>query len=135
MKHLKALKPVEKPDNWADFIVLVKKANENYLRLCIPGHPINQLHTAHFLTRKVVKPNTVTQKFSVAAKNVFWMVPLTESSTTFCTYQLLKLLFGINAVPEIFHAELIKTFGGYRTVKYASSKMYSTAYELEAGTD
>lgn len=46
------------------------------------------------------------------------MIPLNEQSSKLCTfntpfgrYRFLRLPFGINAAPEIFHAEMVKLFG------------------------
>lgn len=48
----------------------------------------------------------------------FWMIPLSEKSSRLCTfntpfgrYRFLRVPFGINAAPEIFHAEMMKLFG------------------------
>lgn len=57
--------------------------------------------------------------FSSLDANIgFWMIPLNEKSSTLCTfntpfgrYRFLRLPFGINAAPEIFHAEMVKLFG------------------------
>lgn len=55
---------------------------------------------------------------SLDANSDFWMIPLNEQSSKLCTfntpfgrYRFLRLPFGINAAPEIFHSQMMKLFG------------------------
>lgn len=122
MLNMKVITPVSEPTEWVNSIVLVTKPNGN-LRICLdPRHLNKAILRPHFPFPNIedCKSKLSGSKYFSAldANSGFWMVPLNEQSSKLCTfntpfgrYRFLRLPFGINAAPEIFHAEMVKLFG------------------------
>lgn len=122
MLNMKVIIPVSEPTEWVNSIVLVTKPNGN-LRICLdPRHLNKAILRPHYPFPNIedCKAKLVGSKYFTAldANSGFWMIPLDEASSKLCTfntpfgrYRFLRLPFGINAAPEIFHAEMIKLFG------------------------
>ena len=122
MSSLNVITRVEEPTEWVNSIVIVKKPNGS-LRICLDPRNLNQaILRPHFPFPNIdfLKSKLSGSKFfsSLDANCGFWMVPLDEASSKLCTfntpfgrYRFLRLPFGINAAPEIFHGEMIKLFG------------------------
>lgn len=102
-------------------IVLVKKPIGK-LRLCLDPRNLNKaILRSHYIfpTLEDTKSQLYNAKYfsTLDANSGFWTIPLDEYSSKLCTfitpfgrYRFLRLPFGINAAPEIFHAEMIKLF-------------------------
>lgn len=119
---------VEEPTEWVSSIVLTSK-KDGKLRLCIDPRKLNEaIMRSHyqFPTIDEIKNSLAgAQYFSTLDANKgFWMLKLDEASSKLCTfiapqgrYRFLRLPFGINAAPEIFHREMTKRFGDIEGVK------------------
>lgn len=132
---------VEEPTDWVNSIVLTSKKNGK-LRLCIDPRKLNKsIMRAHyqFPTIDEIKNSLSGAHFfsTLDANKGFYMLKLDEASSKLCTfitpegrYRFLRLPFGINAAPEIFHSEMTKNFSDLEGVKimmdglliYASTK-------------
>lgn len=122
MENLNVIKKVTEPTEWVSSIVLVTKPNGS-IRLCLDPRNLNKaILRPHFPFPNVedCKARLNGSKYftSLDANSGFWMVPLEEGSSKLCTfntpfgrYRFLRLPFGINAAPEIFHAQMVKLFG------------------------
>lgn len=122
MMNLNVIKKVDEPTEWVNSIVLVSKSNGS-LRLCLDPRNLNRaILRPHFPFPNIedCKAKLSGSKYfsSLDANSGFWMIPLSEQSSKLCTfntpfgrYRFLRLPFGINAAPEIFHAEMVKLFG------------------------
>ncbi|XP_055916267.1 uncharacterized protein LOC129949066 [Eupeodes corollae] len=121
LENLNVITEVKEPTTWVNSIVLVKKPNGN-LRLCLDPRNLNKaILRPHFQFPNVedIKAQLSGSKyFSVLdANSGFWMIQLDEESSMLCTFhtpfgrrRFLRLPFGINAAPEIFHCEMVKQF-------------------------
>lgn len=119
---------VEEPTDWVSSIVITSKKNGK-LRLCIDPRKLNQaIMRAYyqFPTIDEIKNSLCgAQYFSTLDANKgFYMLKLDESSSKLCTfitpqgrYRSLRLPFGINSAPEIFHSEMSKRFHDIQGVK------------------
>lgn len=117
MEQLGVVRKVTHPTSWVNAIVLVAKKNGS-IRVCLDPRPLNRavrraqysLPTVPELAARL-RGATV---FSVLdARCGFWMVQLDDASADLCTfstpfgrYQFLRLPYGINCAPEVFHAKL-----------------------------
>lgn len=109
------------PTDWVSNIVVVEKSH-NRLRICLdPRHLNKAVKRSHFLlpTLDEIVSNLAGAKFfsKCDAKNGFWMLRLDEESSKLCTFstpegrfRFLRMPFGINCAPEIFHNEMHKIF-------------------------
>lgn len=122
MINLKVISKVEEPTEWVSSIVLVSKPN-SHIRLCLDPRNLNKaILRPHFSFPNIddCKAKLSGSRFfsTLDANSGFWMIPLDEDFSKLCTfntpfgrYKFLCLPFGINAAPEIFHAEMVKLFG------------------------
>lgn len=122
--EIKVIAPISEPTEWVSSIVLVKKPNGR-LRLCLDPRNLNEaILRPHFPFPSIedCKAKLYGSKYfsTLDANSGFWMVPLSENSSRLCTFntpfgrfKFLRLPFGINAAPEIFHGEMLKTFWRY----------------------
>ncbi|XP_036341596.1 uncharacterized protein K02A2.6-like [Rhagoletis pomonella] len=122
MMKLKVIEPVSEPTEWVNSIVLVAKPNGD-LRVCLDPKNLNKA----IVRPRFSFPNIDECKSQMAGSKIFstldansgfWMIPLDIESSKLCTfntpfgrYRFLRLPFGINAAPEIFHSEMIRLFG------------------------
>lgn len=121
MVKLGIIKREDGPTDWVSNIVVVEKADKK-LRICLdPRHLNKAVKRSHFLlpTLDEITSNLSGAKFfsKCDAKNGFWMVRLDEESSKLCTFstpegrfRFLRMPFGINCAPEIFHNEMQKIF-------------------------
>ncbi|XP_055841107.1 uncharacterized protein LOC129908549 [Episyrphus balteatus] len=142
METLKVIEKVEEPTEWVNSIVLVKKANGK-LRICLDPRNLNKaLLRAHYVFPNIdeIKSKLSGSKFftTLDANSGFWVIPLDDESSKLCTfitpfgrYRFLRLPFGINAAPEIFHAEMIKHFSDIDGVEIYIDDFFLHAPTLE----
>nr|XP_034840382.1 uncharacterized protein LOC117996432 [Maniola hyperantus] len=121
MVKLNIIKKEDEPTDWVSNIVIVEKPDKK-LRLCLDPRNLNQaIKRSHFQlpTLDEMASNLSGAKYfsKCDAKNGFWMIRLDESSSKLCTfstpygrYRFLRMPFGINCAPEIFHNEMDKIF-------------------------
>ncbi|CAF4891510.1 unnamed protein product [Pieris macdunnoughi] len=112
---------VEEPTEWVSSIVIASKKNGK-LRLCIDPRKLNKaiMHPHYqFPTIDEIKSSlSGTQYFTTLDANKgFYMLKLDEASSKLCTfitpqgrYRFLRLPFGINAAPELFHSIMTNRF-------------------------
>ncbi|XP_037828511.1 uncharacterized protein K02A2.6-like [Lucilia sericata] len=122
MTELNVIEPISEPTEWVSSIVIVSKPNGS-LRICLDPRNLNKaILRPHFPFPNIedCKSRLGGSKYfsSLDANSGFWMIPLNEKSSKLCTfntpfgrYRFLRLPFGINAGPEIFHAEMVRLFG------------------------
>lgn len=117
MEKLGVVRKVTHPTSWVNAIVLVAK-KDGSIRVCLDPRPLNRavqraqysLPTVPELAARL-RGATV---FSVLdARCGFWMVEIDDASADLCTfstpfgrYQFLRLPYGVNCAPEVFHAKL-----------------------------
>ncbi|XP_055911526.1 uncharacterized protein K02A2.6-like [Eupeodes corollae] len=142
MENLKVILKVEEPTEWVNSIVLVKKANGK-LRICLDPRNLNKaILRAHFVFPNIdeIKSKLSGSKYfsTLDANSGFWVIPLDDESSKLCTfitpfgrYRFLRLPFGINAAPEIFHAEMIKHFSDIDGVEIYIDDFFLHAATLE----
>lgn len=117
MESLGVIRKVTHPTDWVNAIVLVAK-KDGSIRVCLDPRPLN-----HAVRRAQYSLPTVPELaarlrgatvFSVLdARCGFWMIQIDEASADLCTfstpfgrYQFLRLPYGINCAPEVFHSKL-----------------------------
>jgi hypothetical protein len=114
MEKLGIIEVVEEPTDWVNSMVTVAKPDGS-LRICLDPRDLNkairrehyQLPTIDEITSKLAG----AEYFSVLdASSGFWQVCLDAESSKLCTfntpfgrYKFLRLPFGINSAPEVFH--------------------------------
>ncbi|XP_055923337.1 uncharacterized protein K02A2.6-like [Eupeodes corollae] len=142
MENLKVILKFEKPTEWVNSIVLVKKANGK-LRVCLDPRNLNKaILRAHFVFPNIdeIKSKLSGSKYfsTLDANSGFWVIPLDDESSKLCLfitpfgrYRFLRLPFGINAAPEIFHAEMIKHFSDIDGVEIYIDDFFLHAATLE----
>lgn len=119
---------VDEPTAWVNSIVIVSKPDGS-LRICLDPRKLNKaILRSHYPFPNIdeVKSDLSGSHFftKLDAKSGFWMLKLDEESSKLCTfitplgrYRFLRLPFGINAAPEIFHNEMVKRFGDIKGLK------------------
>ena len=124
---LNVVKKVTEPTEWVNSIVLVKKATGK-IRLCLDPRNLNKAilrphHSFPNIDDCKAKLKGSQYFSSLDANRGFWMIPLDEFLSKLCTFntpfgrfRFLRLPFGINAAPEIFHSEMVKHFGDIKGV-------------------
>lgn len=142
MENMKVILKVEEPTEWVNSIVLVKKPNGK-LRICLDPRNLNKaILRAHYFfpTIDEIKSKLSGSKFfsTLDANSGFWVIPLDDESSKLCTfitpfgrYRFLRLPFGINAAPEIFHAEMVKHFSDIEGVEIYIDDFFLHAATLE----
>ncbi len=121
MVDLNILAKVTKPTKWVSSFVLRRKKNGE-LRICLDPRNLNKaIKREHY---KLPTREEMAAKFEKAsdmskldASKGFWQVKLGEKSsylTTFATpfgrFRFLRLPFGINCAPEVFHRIITEMF-------------------------
>ncbi|CAI6364864.1 unnamed protein product [Macrosiphum euphorbiae] len=121
MCYLKVIERIASPTSWVSSIVIVKKKN-NKLRICLDPRNLNRaISRSHYPlpTFEAVKTQLSGTKFfsTLDANSGFWMIPLDEKSSELCTfntpfgrYKFLRLPYGLNCAPEIFHRIITELF-------------------------
>ncbi|XP_063547273.1 uncharacterized protein K02A2.6-like [Cydia strobilella] len=117
MEKIGVIRKVSHPTEWVNAIVLVAKKNGD-LRVCLDPRPLNRAVRRAQYSLPTVSELAVRLRgaryFSVLdARSGFWMVQLDDASADLCTfatpfgrYQFLRLPYGVNCAPEVFHAKL-----------------------------
>lgn len=115
MENLGVIRKVKYPTDWVHPIVVVTKKN-NDIRICLDPQRLNQaLRRAHYglpTVNEIASRLRGARYFNVLdARCGFWMLKLDSSSADLCTfstpfgrYQFLRLPYGVNCAPEMFHA-------------------------------
>lgn len=121
MEKLGIIQKEDGPTDWVSNIVVVEKPNKS-LRVCLDPKNLNcAVKRSHFQlpTLDEISSNLVGAKYfsKCDAKSGFWMLKLNEKSSKLCTfstpygrYRFLRMPFGINCAPEIFHREMYRIF-------------------------
>lgn len=127
MVELNVIRKVTHPTPWVNSLVIVAKKN-GQLRICLDPRPLNRaIQRAHFHLPTVNELATKLQGakyFSVLdANSGFWALKLDDASADLCTfstpfgrYQYLRLPFGLNCAPEVFHAKIKQYLEGLEGV-------------------
>lgn len=117
MEGLGVVRKVTHPTDWVNAIVLVAK-KDGGIRVCLDPRPLNRaVRRAHYTLPTVGELAARLRGaavFSVLdARCGFWMMTIDDASADLCTfstpfgrYQFLRLPYGINCAPEVFHAKL-----------------------------
>lgn len=117
MESLGVVRKVTHPTDWVNAIVLVPK-RDGSIRVCLDPRPLNRAVRRAQYSLPTVPELAVRLRgaavFSVLdARCGFWMVKIDDASADLCTfstpfgrYQFLRLPYGINCAPEVFHARL-----------------------------
>lgn len=117
MEELGIVRKVNHPTEWVNPIVIAAKKNGD-IRLCLDARVLNNaIRRAHFslpTVSEIAAKLRGAQFFSVLdARCGFWMMKLDDASADLCTfstpfsrYQFLRLPYGINCAPEMFHAKI-----------------------------
>ncbi|KAK0132248.1 hypothetical protein N1851_032926 [Merluccius polli] len=121
MEKMKVITKIEEPTQWVNPIVIVEKPNGK-LRICLDPRDLNtavmrehyQLPTVEEITSRLTKAKYFTV---LDASSGFWQLKLDEASSRLCTfntpfgrYRFLRLAFGINSAPEVFHRTKLEEF-------------------------
>jgi hypothetical protein len=128
MEKMKVIVKIEEPTQWVNPIVIVEKPNGK-LRICLDPRDLNtavmrehyQLPTVEEITCRLSEAKYFTV---LDASSGFWQLKLDEASTRLCTfntpfgrYRFLRLPFGINSAPEVFHRTVRQLFEGIEGVE------------------
>ncbi|XP_039870493.1 uncharacterized protein LOC120723214 [Simochromis diagramma] len=123
MEKMEVITKIEEPTQWVNPIVIVEKATGR-LRVCLDPRDLNtavmrehyQLPTVEEITSRLAKAKYFTV---LDASSGFWQLKLDEASSRLCTfntpfgrYRFLRLPFGINSAPEVFHRTVRQLFEG-----------------------
>ncbi|XP_031333730.1 uncharacterized protein K02A2.6-like [Photinus pyralis] len=118
---------ISEPTAWVNSIVITTKKNGN-LRICLDPRNLNKaIKRSHYPFPNI---DSVTSKLANAcffstldANSGFWTIPLDDQSSKLCTFitpfgrfRFLRLPFGINSAPEIFHATMVDLFAQIKNV-------------------
>lgn len=128
MEKMKVITKIEEPTQWVNPIVIVEKSN-GQLRICLDPRDLNravmrehyQLPTVEEITSRLSKAKHFTV---LDASSGFWQLKLDDDSSRLCTfntpfgrYRFLRLAFGINSAPEVFHRTVRQLFEGIEGVE------------------
>lgn len=124
----KIITKVTEPTEWVNTLVVVEKAQNSKLRVCLDPRDLNKaiqrphypLPTLEDVTTKLAG----AQYFSVLdARSGYWAMKLSEESsflTTFNTpfgrYRFLRLPFGISSAQDEFQRRVDETYEGLKGV-------------------
>ena len=112
---------VEYPTDWVNSIVLVRKPNGS-LRICLDPKDLNksirrehyQLPTFDEISYKLRDAKYFS---TLDAMSGFWQILLDKNSSDLCTfatpygrYKFLRLPYGLNCAPEVFHRKFKEVF-------------------------
>lgn len=121
MEKLGIIVREDAPTDWVSGIVVVEKPDKS-VRVCLdPFHLNKAVRRNHFqlptLEEIASELNGANFFSKLDAKKGFWMLKLSTKSSKLCTfstpfgrYRFLRMPFGINCAPEIFHNEMFKIF-------------------------
>lgn len=122
MVRQKIIKRVDYPTDWVSQMVIVQKPKSNKLRICLDPRPLNKvLKRSHFklpTLDEMLSQTTGAKYFTkLDALKGFWLLPLNEKSSNYCTFnspfgrfKFLRLPYGLNCASEIFHKTISDIF-------------------------
>ncbi|XP_057184972.1 uncharacterized protein K02A2.6-like [Triplophysa rosa] len=128
MTLMGVIEKVEKPTEWVNSMVCVKKTNGD-LRVCMDPKDLNaNIQREHYQipTREEIISEMGGAKFftKLDASQGFWQLKLHEDSTHYCTfntpfgrYSFLRMPFGISSAPEVFHKAMEHMIEGIQGVR------------------
>lgn len=117
MEELGVVRKVTHPTDWVNAIVLIAK-KDGGIRVCLDPRPLNRAvrraqYTLPTVSELAARLRGATVFSVLDARCGFWMVQIDDASADLCTfgtpfgrYQFLRLPYGINCAPEVFHAKL-----------------------------
>lgn len=117
MEELGVVRKVSHPTEWVSAIVIAAKKNGD-IRVCLDPRALNRaVRRAHYplptVSELAARLRGATHFSVLDARCGFWMLELDEPSADLCTfstpygrYQFLRLPYGINCAPEMFHAKV-----------------------------
>lgn len=117
MESLGVIRKVHHPTPWVNAIVVAAK-KDGSMRVCLDPRPLNRvIRRAHYplptVTEIATKLKGACIFSKLDARSGFWMVEITDKSSDLCTfgtpfgrYQFLRLPYGINCAPEVFHSKV-----------------------------
>lgn len=117
METLGVVRKVTHPTDWVNAIVLIPK-KDGSIRVCLDPRPLNKaVRRAQYsfptVPEMAARLHGATVFSVLDARCGFWMVEIDDASADLCTfgtpfgrYQFLRLPYGINCAPEVFHAKL-----------------------------
>ena len=119
MVDLKVIAPVDKPTDWVNSIVIVKKSNGK-LRVCLDPRSLKRQHFKLPTREEIMSKFAGATVFSkLDALQGFWQVMLDDESSFKCTFntpfsrfRYLRLPFGIFSAPEVYHKIVHQLFEG-----------------------
>ncbi|KAJ0169313.1 hypothetical protein K1T71_015197 [Dendrolimus kikuchii] len=117
MEGLGVVRRVTHPTDWVNAIVLIPK-KDGSIRVCLDPRPLNRAvrraqYSLPTVPEMAARLHGATVYSVLDARCGFWMVEIDDDSADLCTfstpfgrYQFLRLPYGINCAPEVFHAKL-----------------------------
>lgn len=115
------IKKIDEPTEWVNQMVIVVKKDKS-LRICLDPRNLNKaIKRTHypFPTFEEIAAKIGNAKYfcKLDCQAGFWMLPLDNNSTRLCTFQtpwgryaFLRLPFGLNCAPELFHSIISEIF-------------------------
>ena len=112
MLKMKIIGPIEKPTDWVNSMVVVKKPNGN-LRICIDPRNLNRaIKLPHYpipTTEEILSKMGGAKRFTkLDASNAYWQIPIDESSSKLLTfnsptgrYRFLRMPYGIHSASDV----------------------------------
>lgn len=123
MIMLGVIKKVNEPTDWVNSMVITKKKNGE-LRICMDPKDLNEsIKREHYQIpthEEIISEMSGASYFTkLDASQGFWQLKLEESSTKYRTFDtpfgrhcFLRLPFGIQSAPEIFHRAMEQIIEG-----------------------
>ncbi|XP_045537629.1 uncharacterized protein K02A2.6-like [Papilio machaon] len=117
MTELGVIRKVSHPTEWVNAIVVAAK-KDGGIRVCLDPRPLNKaVLRAHYplptLAEIACRLQGATVFSKLDARSGFWMCEIDDASADLCTfgtpfgrYQFLRLPYGINCAPEVFHSKI-----------------------------
>ncbi|XP_013140043.1 PREDICTED: uncharacterized protein K02A2.6-like, partial [Papilio polytes] len=117
MTELGVIRKVSHPTEWVNAIVVAAK-KDGGIRVCLDPRPLNKaVRRAHYplptLAEIACRLQGATVFSKLDARSGFWMCEIDDASADLCTfgtpfgrYQFLRLPYGINCAPEVFHSKI-----------------------------
>lgn len=117
------IKKVNKPSEWVNSLVLVRKPNGK-LRVCIDPKDLNKAIKREYFplpTLDEILSKLANSKYfsKVDASEAFWHIKLDKESSYLCTfnspfgrYRFLRMPYGITPASEVFHKIIKQNFEG-----------------------
>lgn len=122
MEKLEVIKKIDEPTDWVSSLVIVEKRITGALRICLDPKDLNHaIKREHFKlpTREEIMAQFAGAKWfsKLDASSGFWQMRLDEESSRLCTfntpegrYRFLRLPYGIQSAPEVYHKTIHMIF-------------------------